>query len=95
MKKPESAFLEQFKRWGDIGSKEFKNRVDAVFDSEAAALIGDDGKPVSCAACPFVVWYTDYKRCPLLRRQLHDKFRVDARLKECPVKVLGCRGNDE
>lgn len=77
------------KKWGDLGDPRFKESVDSLFDRDACNWIDkESNKPKSCYLCPFVVWYRDYKRCPIAHQQLPNMFKNDARLKSCPIQIL-------
>lgn len=43
---------------------------------------------VSCCGCLFSLWLTNFKRCMLLHKNLHPYFRIDAKLKQCPVNSV-------
>lgn len=40
---------------------------------------------ISCCGCPFSLWFNDFKRCMLLHKSLHPYFRIDAKLRQCPM----------
>lgn len=42
-------------------------------------------KPESCYTCPYSLWYSGYKKCCLLDKHMHQYFRINARLKDCPL----------
>lgn len=76
------------------GYKNMPNRmtdeeIAAHFDRDRREWIDKDCKPDSCYVCPFSVWYSDYKRCTVLKQQLHPYFRINARLKACPIRIEG------
>lgn len=77
--------------------KRFVKKIADHFDYEALNWLGDDlQKPFSCYACPFGIWYSNYKRCTILHQQLPRIFRTNARLKKCPVTITGVTPmNDE
>ena len=75
--------------WDNIHNKLQKEEVAGFFDNDRRQWLDDSNKPRCCHMCPFSVWYKDYKRCTALQRQLHPCFRIDARLKDCPVRIDG------
>lgn len=78
--------------WAGSNDKAYLERVNAMMDLEGTGWVDKDGKPESCYCCPFVIWYRDYKRCSVLGKQLHPCFRINARLKTCPIKISGMKG---
>lgn len=77
------------KGWAGSDDKAYLDEVNSMFDQKEREWLDSAGKPKSCYCCPFAVWYRDYKRCTALRQQLHPCFRINARLKACPVQIIG------
>ena len=76
------------------GYKNMPNRmtdeeIAAHFDYARREWVDEDNKPCSCYLCPFSAWYSDYKRCTVLKKQLHPRFQISARLKACPIRIEG------
>ena len=44
-----------------------------------------DNPPESCYVCPNCIWTSDYKYCKSLDQKIHPLFRINARLKKCPL----------
>lgn len=75
--------------WENISNKLQKEEIAAMYDKQYVQWLDENNKPCCCYLCPFSVWYADYKRCTALQRQLHPYFRINARLKDCPIQVIG------
>ena len=75
--------------WDNMPNRLQNEEVSELFDKNRHEWLDKEHKPCCCYRCPFSVWYTDYKRCTVLKRQLHPYFRIDARLKDCPIQING------
>ena len=77
--------------------KRFMKRIADHFDYDSLEWLDETlTKPYSCYACPFGIWYSNYKRCTVLHQQLPRVFRTNARLKKCPITISGVSPmNDE
>lgn len=72
-----------------LDDKRLWERAADALDKDQTSWVDENRKPRSCYVCPFSFWHSDYKRCSVLKQPLHPKFRIDARLKACPIRIDG------
>ena len=75
MKNENVNLVKELKQWGNFtDDSTLYSEIERVFDNVALSLLDSNGYFRSCYLCPFSIWYRDYKRCPILKQNLHIKW---------------------